>query len=62
VETSKWFIGRQRVHAIRIGTVTVADQDQDCPPPLQTLSGRGSLRSGLIGGRLVPKFSEDAAP
>ena len=47
-ETRPWFISRQRVHAIRIGTLTVADRDHDCPPPLQTLSGRGSLRSALI--------------
>ena len=48
VETYPWFIRRQRVHATRIGTLPVADRDHDCPPPLQTLSGRGSLRSALI--------------
>jgi hypothetical protein len=29
-------------------TLPVADRDHDCPPPLQTLSGRGSLHSALI--------------
>jgi hypothetical protein len=41
-KTRPWFIGRQRVHAIRIGTLPVADRDHDCPPPRQAVSGRGS--------------------
>ena len=49
-KTYPWFIGRQRVQAIRIGTLTMAERDHDCPPLLQTLSGRGSLRSALISG------------
>src|SRR6266481_5197675 len=41
-KTRPWFIGRQRVHVIRIGTLSVRDRDHDCPPPRQALSGRGS--------------------
>src|SRR5215472_9747105 len=47
IETYPKFIGRQRVHAIRIGTLPVANRDHDCPPPLQTLCGRDSLRPAL---------------
>jgi hypothetical protein len=56
IATYPWFIGGQRVHAIRIGTLPVADRDHDCPLPLQTLNGRGSFALGVIA-QLVPEFS-----
>jgi hypothetical protein len=60
-ETRPWFIGRQRVHAIRIGTLPVADRHHDCLPPLQTLQSR-LVALGADRRKLVPKFSDDAAP
>ena len=35
----------------------MADRNRDCPPPLRIRSGRGSLRSALIAGKLVRKSS-----
>src|SRR6516162_10714344 len=42
-------------------TLPVADGDHDCPPPLQTLSGRGSLRSLLTAASWCRSFGDDAA-